>query len=376
MISRVPATPTAGSTDELALDTQDTSFASPERPVALPRQRGRHAAPARGKRVAAVREPSAAAVEQVVEQGASRPGRHRRAPLEHLVLEASACADVRPDSTAPAGLLAAAEAGAAASSTRSTAGRHRRPARTADPRRHLALPLTLIIGVTATAFSLATEHSHLADAATMSQRVGVTETDARAALVHSRERVSRTQMREALATTQAATQAQVASRIAAVRDDLTADAQRDAALTAAQAAAKIRELERPEYVLPVAAGRYHLTAGFGEVSGLWAHRHTGQDFAAPIGTPVVAVEDGTIVSAGWDGPYGRKIVVRAADGTETWYCHLSAFVLTSGTVKAGTLIGKVGNTGNTTGPHLHLEVRVDGQPINPMPWLRAHGLKP
>ncbi|MGN6598385.1 MAG: M23 family metallopeptidase, partial [Actinomycetes bacterium] len=258
----------------------------------------------------------------------------------------------------------------------STAGRHRRPSPPAGPRRHLALPLALLLGVTATAFSVAGEHTQAADATTTAQRIHQTETEARAALVRSHQRASRAQQRAVLATAQAVTQAQVADRIAAVRDDLTADAQKDAAATAATAAAKIRELQRPKFVLPVSPSRYHLTASFGESSGLWASHHTGQDFAAPIGTPVVAVEDGTIVSAGWDGPYGRKLVIRADDGTETWYCHLSAFVKTSGPVKAGTLIAKVGNTGNTTGPHLHLEVRVNGEPIDPMPWLRDRGLKP
>jgi murein DD-endopeptidase MepM/ murein hydrolase activator NlpD len=129
------------------------------------------------------------------------------------------------------------------------------------------------------------------------------------------------------------------------------------------------------YRLPVSG--YHLTAGFGEGGGLWSHGHTGQDFACPTGTPIHAVATGTIISAGWDGAYGWKTVERLDDGTEIWYAHQSAMLVRSGRVYAGEVIGRVGSTGNTTGPHLHLEVRPHGgNPINPMPWLRAHGMHP
>jgi murein DD-endopeptidase MepM/ murein hydrolase activator NlpD len=143
---------------------------------------------------------------------------------------------------------------------------------------------------------------------------------------------------------------------------------------AEQRAKEARERARPTWVKPIL--NYRLTAGFGQSSYLWSHAHTGQDFAAPVGTPVRTIGAGRIVSADWDGAYGRKIVVQHPDGTVTWYAHLSAFVRTSGMVQAGDVIGRVGSTGNTTGPHLHLEVRPgDGDPINPLPWLRAHGVR-
>jgi murein DD-endopeptidase MepM/ murein hydrolase activator NlpD len=158
-------------------------------------------------------------------------------------------------------------------------------------------------------------------------------------------------------------------------------AQREAAAKAVaerQAAAEraAREAARPRLVLPVAS--YTLTARFHQRSGLWSSgSHTGLDFAAPTGTPVRAVADGVVVSAGWDGAYGNKIVVRHADGTTTWYCHLSAYVVRGGAVKAGQVIGKVGSTGNTTGPHLHLEVHPGGgDAVDPYGWLVAHGLRP
>ncbi len=143
---------------------------------------------------------------------------------------------------------------------------------------------------------------------------------------------------------------------------------------AERAARAARERARPKFVLPILGSR--LTAGFGASSGLWSSRHTGQDFAAPTGTGIRAAADGTIIEAGWDGAYGQKIVVEHKDGTQTWYCHLSSFVRTTGTVKAGELIGRVGSTGNTTGPHLHLEVRPGGgEPINPLAWLRSQGVR-
>lgn len=139
---------------------------------------------------------------------------------------------------------------------------------------------------------------------------------------------------------------------------------------AEEAAAEAARKKAARWVLPVVGGR--LSASFGEGGGLWQNRHTGQDFAAPTGTPVRAAAAGVIVSAGYDGAYGRKIVIRHSDGTQTWYCHLSSFERTSGSVAAGTLIGRVGSTGNTTGPHLHFEVHpAGGDAVNPMSWLRA-----
>jgi len=134
-----------------------------------------------------------------------------------------------------------------------------------------------------------------------------------------------------------------------------------------------REAARPKWVVPV--DHYRLTAGFGDV-GLWSSIHTGQDFAAPEGTPVHAVGDGKIIFASYDGSYGNKIAILHPDGTVTWYAHMSAFVRTSGYVKAGEVIGRIGSTGNTTGPHLHLEVRPhNGGPVPPLTWLREHGVK-
>jgi murein DD-endopeptidase MepM/ murein hydrolase activator NlpD len=156
--------------------------------------------------------------------------------------------------------------------------------------------------------------------------------------------------------------------------------QRDAALAkfAQQAEQQAAKLKLNQWVLPVDPGAYHLTAGFGEYSGLWSHFHTGLDFAAPTGTPIHAVANGIVTSIGYDGAYGNKTVITLDDGTELWFCHQNSYVVSVGQeVHSGDLIGYVGSTGNTTGPHLHLEVRPGaGDPVDPYEALVVHGLQP
>ncbi|WP_208322431.1 peptidoglycan DD-metalloendopeptidase family protein [Mumia sp. ZJ430] len=140
--------------------------------------------------------------------------------------------------------------------------------------------------------------------------------------------------------------------------------------------ARSQQIKKNQWVLPLTG--YRLTARFGQSSSLWSTVHTGLDFAAPSGTPLVAVARGTITSTGYDGAYGNKTVLTLEDGTEIWYCHQSSVKVSSGTkVDPGTVIGYVGSTGNTTGPHLHLEVRpAGGSPIDPLASLRAHNVNP
>ena len=93
--------------------------------------------------------------------------------------------------------------------------------------------------------------------------------------------------------------------------------------------------------------------------------HTGIDYAAPVGTPIHAPADGTLIFRGWKGGYGNAVMLHHSNGVETIYGHMSAFAATGSSVHAGDVIGFVGSTGRSTGPHLHYEARVNGQPVNP-----------
>ncbi|WP_432041139.1 transglycosylase family protein [Streptomyces cadmiisoli] len=107
--------------------------------------------------------------------------------------------------------------------------------------------------------------------------------------------------------------------------------------------------------------------------------HTGVDFPVATGTSVKAVGDGRVVSAGWGGSFGYEVVVRHADGRYTQYAHLSAISVKAGqSVGAGQRIGRAGSTGNSTGPHLHFEVRTGpgfGSDVDPVAYLRAGGVR-
>ncbi|HET6946574.1 MAG TPA: peptidoglycan DD-metalloendopeptidase family protein [bacterium] len=94
--------------------------------------------------------------------------------------------------------------------------------------------------------------------------------------------------------------------------------------------------------------------------------HTGQDIAAPYGTSVQAASDGRVIYTGWFGGYGKIVVIDHGDGVSTLYAHLSRILTRSGArVRRGEVVGRVGSTGYSTGPHVHFEVRVNGRPIDP-----------
>ncbi|MFJ4975949.1 M23 family metallopeptidase [Streptomyces coeruleorubidus] len=143
---------------------------------------------------------------------------------------------------------------------------------------------------------------------------------------------------------------------------------------AAEEAAR-KERLRPKFALPVA--RHGLSAYYGQSGINWMSLHSGIDFPVSYGTTVMAATDGTVRTQ-WNSAYGNMMIVTAKDGTETWYCHLSTYTVPSGTtVKAGDPIARSGNSGNSTGPHLHFEVRpAGGSAIDPLPWLRSHGIDP
>lgn len=113
-----------------------------------------------------------------------------------------------------------------------------------------------------------------------------------------------------------------------------------------------------------------ISSRYGAVSSIRSSTHTGLDIAASIGTPIKVVAKGTVTFAAYSGSYGYLVKVDHGNGVETWYAHTSKMYVTVGQeVKAGDVIAAVGNTGNSTGPHLHLEVRINGQHVNPQKYL-------
>ena len=126
--------------------------------------------------------------------------------------------------------------------------------------------------------------------------------------------------------------------------------------------------EKAPFAMPVKSN-FRMTSGFGP---RWGRLHAGTDFAGPIGTPIYATADGVVSHASWSSGYGRLIKIRHEFGIETRYAHLNAMDVTVGQrVSRGQRIGAMGNSGRSTGPHLHYEVRVGGEPINPMIYIKA-----
>lgn len=116
-----------------------------------------------------------------------------------------------------------------------------------------------------------------------------------------------------------------------------------------------------------------LTSAFG---ARWGRHHDGIDIANRIGTPIYAVTDGTVEESGPASGFGMWIKLRHTDGTQSIYGHINrSFVKEGQRVKAGEQIAEVGNRGRSTGPHLHFEVwKADGSKLNPITWLRQHGI--
>jgi murein DD-endopeptidase MepM/ murein hydrolase activator NlpD len=107
----------------------------------------------------------------------------------------------------------------------------------------------------------------------------------------------------------------------------------------------------------------------------WGQMHEGIDIAAASGSPVRAVADGVVRSSAWNGGYGNTVIIDHGDGARTLYAHNSRLDVRPGErVSAGQVIARVGSTGDSTGPHLHFEVEVDGEKVDPRPWLSRRGV--
>ncbi|MTH65754.1 M23 family metallopeptidase [Paracoccus shanxieyensis] len=127
-------------------------------------------------------------------------------------------------------------------------------------------------------------------------------------------------------------------------------------------------VEKMPLAMPVQSA-FRYTSPFGR---RWGRMHAGIDMAAPVGTEIFATGDGEVIFAGWQSGYGNLIKIKHELGTETRYGHLSKIKVKVGQkVSRGSLIGAMGNTGRSTGPHLHYEVRVNGNAVNPMTFIKA-----
>ncbi|MGW0553383.1 peptidoglycan DD-metalloendopeptidase family protein [Streptomyces sp. NPDC002926] len=203
------------------------------------------------------------------------------------------------------------------------------------------------------------------------RRLSVTEGNARAARHELEVR------QEQLATIKQGIRAQLES----AQWELQGEADRSVA--AGKCAGVIRLQKRggappgTKWVTPVE--NYALSAGFDSAGEHWAHRHTGQDFAVEIGTPVRSVGAGRVVSVSCGGAFGIEIVIQHPGGYYSQYAHMAAVTVDQGEqVRTGQWIGQSGTTGNSTGPHLHFEVRLTpylGSGVDPLPWLREHGVR-
>jgi murein DD-endopeptidase MepM/ murein hydrolase activator NlpD len=145
-------------------------------------------------------------------------------------------------------------------------------------------------------------------------------------------------------------------------------------VTRAQADKLTRTLAQVPYRKPV-IGEVEFTSGFGIRSDPFLGRpamHTGLDFRAQMGDPVRATANGKVVNSGWSGGYGRMVEIDHGNGLSTRYGHLSQIDVKVGDIiKIGQVIGEVGSTGRSTGPHLHYETRIDGEAVDPQKFLRA-----
>ncbi|MGW7284257.1 peptidoglycan DD-metalloendopeptidase family protein [Streptomyces sp. NPDC054847] len=172
----------------------------------------------------------------------------------------------------------------------------------------------------------------------------------------------------------------IETKLESAQWQLQAEADRSVAAGRCAGAVRIEQPGRaprgPDWVAPVE--NYALSAGFGGAGERWASRHTGQDFAVDIGAPVRSVGAGRVASVSCGGAFGIEVLVQHSDGYYSQYAHLAGVTVDQGQrVDTGQWIGQAGTTGNSTGPHLHFEVRLTpylGSGVDPAVWLRERGV--
>ena len=252
-------------------------------------------------------------------------------------------------------------------SIRSYEARHRGPNRAIrKPRRlisGLALPTAAAAAVTLGATGAEVATSNQATTGGRPATAGSMQTTAaRATQIRDRRDKAAQVQVQALALSRAAAAAQAAR--SAERKDLAVRAL--AATHAAKLAARAHGWQMPIKSAPK-------TSGFG---WRWGRLHAGEDFAAPVGTALVAMSTGTVVFAGEQSGFGNLVQIRYWDGTVSYFAHMSRISASTGQrVAPGQIVGQSGNTGHSTGPHLHLEIHPQGgAAVDPLPWLAARNI--
>jgi len=195
--------------------------------------------------------------------------------------------------------------------------------------------------------------------------------DAAAAEFDRLEAIQQRNVQEAAAEARVIAARRIEAQRIARNAERKAIAKKKAAAAALKKAEAVREA-RESWVLPIKGAVF--TSGYG---WRWGRMHQGNDFATPVGTPLSAMSTGTVIFAGFQGGYGNKVEIEYWDGTVSVYGHLSSISASVGQrVAPGEVIGLSGNTGHSTGPHLHLEIHPQGGPaIDPEPWLQNKGLQ-
>lgn len=201
--------------------------------------------------------------------------------------------------------------------------------------------------------------------------VALTFTATGAAMATSNKAQTDTVSQNSTALDDARSQAVAQKALATARTNAAASAARSAARkTLAARALEVKRVALAQsWRLPIKS--YALSSGFG---WRWGALHAGEDFAIPNGTDLASMSTGTVTFAGQDSGYGNLVKLRYWDGTVSYYAHMSSISVTEGDdLEPGQIVGQSGNTGHSTGPHLHLEIHPDGgDAVNPLPWLADH----
>jgi len=262
-------------------------------------------------------------------------------------------------------------------SHRSHDARHRaRHQATSKPRRLLAsvaLPTSAAVALMFCATGAAVATSPKAQSATFGQKAAGTRAPQPSAVQSAAMRARHLKEIELAESVASANQAKVAAHdLAVVRATSVARGVARKKLAAKASEAK-RAAEAHSWRLPLTNPEVSSNFGY-----RWGRLHAGMDFAVSTGTPLTSMSTGTVTFAGEQSGYGILVKIRYWDGTESYYGHMSRISVNSGDkVEPGELVGDSGNTGHSTGPHLHLEIHPQGGgAIDPQPWLAEHRIAP